>query len=74
MAIEIVPEWMTNLEDEDVENLKKQSKTIDDEKSISQVASISAGDESVGELISKAMQKGPDTDMKKEEVGASGVS
>ena len=40
-----------------VENLKKQSKTIDDEKSISQVASISAGDESVGELISKAMQK-----------------
>ena len=40
-----------------VENLKKQSKQIDDEKSISQVASISAGDESVGELISKAMQK-----------------
>ena len=40
-----------------VENLKKQSKPIEDEKSISQVASISAGDDSVGELISKAMQK-----------------
>lgn len=40
-----------------VAELKKQSKPIEDEKSISQVASISAGDDSVGELISKAMKK-----------------
>ncbi len=30
--------------------------------------------EANGKFFSKAMQKGPDTDMKKEEVGASGVS
>ncbi len=39
------------------EELKKQSKPIDNEKAIEQIASISAGDEEVGKLISKAMQK-----------------
>lgn len=39
------------------EALAKISKTISDKKSIAQVASISAGDESVGELISEAMEK-----------------
>ncbi len=40
-----------------VEELKKQSKCIDNEKSIEQIASISAGDEEVGRLISEAMKK-----------------
>ena len=40
-----------------VNSLKEQSKPVETEKEIEQVASISAGDESVGELISKAMQK-----------------
>ena len=40
-----------------VEELKKISKPIKDKNSISQVASISAGDETVGELISEAMEK-----------------
>ncbi|MBO5102515.1 MAG: chaperonin GroEL, partial [Clostridia bacterium] len=39
-----------------VNELKKQSKPIEDEKSIEQVASISAGDEEVGKLIGKAMK------------------
>ena len=41
-----------------VENeLKKVSRPVQDSKAIAQVASISAGDESVGELISQAMEK-----------------
>ena len=40
-----------------VEELKKQSKPINDQKAIEQIASISAGDEEVGKLISLAMQK-----------------
>ena len=40
-----------------VAELKKMSKPIEDSKAISQVASISAGDEEVGKLISQAMQK-----------------
>lgn len=40
-----------------VKELKSQSKPVDDEKSIEQIASISAGDEEVGKLISLAMQK-----------------
>ena len=40
-----------------VEELKKISKPIKDKNSISQVASISAGDTTVGELISEAMEK-----------------
>ena len=40
-----------------VDELKKQSKPIEDEKSIIQVASISAGDEAIGKLIGEAMKK-----------------
>ena len=40
-----------------VAELKKMSKPIEDKKAISQVASISAGDEEVGVLISQAMEK-----------------
>ena len=40
-----------------VENLKALSKTVDGKKAIEQVASISAGDEEIGELIAKAMEK-----------------
>ena len=40
-----------------VDELKKISKPITDKHSIAQVASISAGDESIGELISLAMEK-----------------
>ena len=40
-----------------VADLKKQSKPIEDEKSIEQVASISAGDSEVGKLISEAFKK-----------------
>ncbi|MDK2564365.1 chaperonin GroEL [Romboutsia sedimentorum] len=39
-----------------VEELKNQSRTIDSKESISQVASISAGDEEVGKLIAEAME------------------
>ena len=39
-----------------VEELKSISKPIDSKTSISQVASISAGDEKIGELISEAME------------------
>ncbi len=40
-----------------VNELKKISKPITDKHAIAQVASISAGDESIGELISQAMEK-----------------
>ncbi len=40
-----------------VESLKKQSKPVENSKEICQVASISAQDDIVGELISKAMDK-----------------
>ncbi len=40
-----------------VEELKKISKDVEDKTAIAQVASISAGDESVGRLISDAMEK-----------------
>ena len=39
-----------------VEELKSQSRTIETKESISQVASISAGDEEVGALIAEAME------------------
>ncbi len=39
-----------------VAHLKSISKAVDGKKAISQVASISAGDETVGELIAKAME------------------
>ena len=40
-----------------VEELKKISKPVKDKNAINQVASISAGDNTVGELISEAMEK-----------------
>ncbi len=40
-----------------VEELKKNSKPVKDKNAIGQVASISAGDNTVGELISEAMEK-----------------
>ena len=40
-----------------VEELKKISKDVEDKTAIEQVASISAGDEKIGELISDAMEK-----------------
>ena len=40
-----------------VEQLKSISKPVESKNSIAQVASISAGDETVGELISEAMEK-----------------
>ncbi len=40
-----------------VEQLKNISKPVESKNSIAQVASISAGDETVGELISEAMEK-----------------
>ena len=40
-----------------VEQLKSISKPVEDKTSIGQVASISAGDNTVGELISEAMEK-----------------
>ena len=40
-----------------VEELKKISKPVEDKNAIGQVASISAGDEKVGALISEAMEK-----------------
>ena len=39
-----------------VEELKNQSRTIETKESISQIASISAGDEEVGKLIAEAME------------------
>src|SRR5690554_4881917 len=40
-----------------VEEIKKVSKTVDSKEAISQVASISASDENIGQLISDAMEK-----------------
>lgn len=40
-----------------VDELQKNSKPIDNQKAIEQVASISAGDEVVGQLVSEAMEK-----------------
>lgn len=40
-----------------VEKLKEMSKPVEDFKAISQLASISAGDEQVGEIIFKAMER-----------------
>lgn len=43
--------------DTSVAEIKKISKTVDSKLAIAQVASISAGDETVGQLISDAMEK-----------------
>lgn len=38
-------------------NFKRKSKKIESNEEISQVASISAGDEEIGKLIAEAMEK-----------------
>ncbi|MDE7372437.1 MAG: chaperonin GroEL [Clostridia bacterium] len=43
--------------DKAIDELKKISQDVEDKTAIAQVASISAGDESVGQLISDAMEK-----------------
>ena len=53
----ILKKGITKAVDVCVDELKKISKPISDKHSIAQVASISAGDESIGELISLAMEK-----------------
>ena len=40
-----------------VENLKSAAKTVNDKASIAQVASVSANDKEIGELIAEAMEK-----------------
>lgn len=40
-----------------VENLKSAAKTVDDKAAIAQVASVSANDTEIGELIAEAMEK-----------------
>ncbi len=53
----VLKKGITKAVDAVVADLKKQSKPIEDEKSIEQVASISAGDVEVGKLISEAFKK-----------------
>lgn len=53
----LLKKGMTILSEKAGESLANISKTISGKKNIAQVASISAGDESVGELISEAMEK-----------------
>ncbi len=53
----ILKKGITKAVDTAVENLKAQSKVVDGKKAIAQVASISAGDEAIGQLISDAMEK-----------------
>lgn len=52
----ILKKGITKATDAVVAELKSISKPIDSKTAISQVASISAGDESIGELISEAME------------------
>lgn len=53
----ILKKGIAAMTDAAVEELKNISKPITDKKSIAQVASISASDEIIGELISDAMEK-----------------
>ena len=53
----ILKKGISNAVEVAVEELKKISKPVEDKKSIEQVASISAGDATVGALISDAMEK-----------------
>ena len=41
-----------------VEHIKKNAKTVKTKESIAQVASVSAGEDEIGELIAEAMEKG----------------
>lgn len=53
----LLKKGMSIMSDKAAEALASISKAISGKKNIAQVASISAGDESVGELISEAMEK-----------------
>ncbi|MBQ3116646.1 MAG: chaperonin GroEL [Clostridia bacterium] len=53
----ILKKGITNAVAVAVDELKKISKPVEDKKAIEQVASISAGDTTVGTLISEAMEK-----------------
>lgn len=53
----LIKKGMAAMTEAAVKELAAISKPISDKKSISQVAAISAGDETVGELISEAMEK-----------------
>ena len=53
----LIRKGMKDAVDVCVEELKSQSRVIETSESISQVASISAGDEEVGNLIAQAMEK-----------------
>ena len=53
----ILKKGIMRITEEAVCALKEISKPIENKKSIAQVASISAGDEAVGELIANAMEK-----------------
>ncbi|MBE5749589.1 MAG: chaperonin GroEL [Clostridiales bacterium] len=53
----ILKKGIANAVEVAVEELKKISKPVEDKKAIEQVASISAGDATVGALISDAMEK-----------------
>ena len=53
----ILKKGISNAVEVAVEELKKISKPVEDKKAIDQVASISAGDATVGALISEAMEK-----------------
>ena len=53
----ILRKGMQKAVDEVVESIKKQSKAVGGKNQISRVAAISAGDDTVGELVADAMEK-----------------
>lgn len=53
----ILKKGINNAVEVAVEELKKSAKVVNDKASIAQVASISAGDPEIGELIAEAMEK-----------------
>ena len=53
----ILKKGITKAVDASVEELKSISKPIESKSAIAQVASISAGDETIGDIISEAMEK-----------------
>ena len=53
----IIKRGISKAVDAAVEELKKNSRPIESKEAIAQVASISAADETIGELIAEAMEK-----------------
>lgn len=53
----ILKKGMSYITNDIIDELKNMSKPIESKKSITQIASISAGDSEIGELISDAMEK-----------------